>query len=169
MDSWSNFITVFLVNPTDPNTGSTAQNISEHAALLSNSDGTVWASSPGFTLQNYDVSVANPDGGSQTHHVNEFDDLQRAFEQGGVSPSYGLRLHRDTYRIVNFDATHNLLYLKKMGGGACVAKSNQAFVIGTFRSDRTATDFQGEAVPQHFGLVNQACEGLQKYLLESNL
>lgn len=167
--NWNEYVTHYLVDHDDPNTGKTAHNICERGAILSSSDGTAWGSTPEFKLEHYDISMPTQDGNSAVQRVDELLDLKYTFDGRGRPPSHGIRLMREVYQVVNFDSERGLMYLKKSGGGACVARTNSTFVIGTFRSDHKTTTYQGEEVPQNFGLVNRCCEALQKVLLESNL
>ena len=48
----------------------------------------------------------------------------------------GIRLSKEKFYMVNFDSDKKVMYLKKQGGGACIAKSNMAFVIGVFSSSK---------------------------------
>ena len=55
--SWQDYVNNYLVNYTDSNSGKTASNVSEHGAIVGNTDGTVWASTPGFALEKYSTDV----------------------------------------------------------------------------------------------------------------
>lgn len=168
---WSDFVNAYLVNWTSSNTGQTAQNVCEHGSLVSNTDGTVWASTPDFTLSNYAATIEREDGsGTQVVEVNEFTSLLDAFNnQGHTAKIGGVRINKEKYFVVSFDGDRGVMYLRKLGGGACVARSNTAFVIGTFMSSNKMIGLNREQQPQNPGMVNQACEALQEFLLGNNL
>jgi len=169
--SWNDYVYAYLINNTDPNTQRTATNVSEHAAIVGNTDGTVWASSPGFTFETYNLSVENDDGTSKNVQVNEFANLLSAFnsQTGNTSNAGGIRIHKEKYFTVNKDNDRNVLYLKKSGGGAVVAKSNLAFVIATYASKLKEKNYNGVETPQNPGDCNRAAESLQQFLVDNNL
>lgn len=168
-NSWGEYVTHYLVDHDDPDTGRTAHNVCERGAILSSADGTIWGATPGFKLEYYDISIPTQGGNSTMHRVDELADLMSTFGADGRPPSHGIRLMREVYQVVHFDPDRGLMYLKRNGGGACVAKTNSAFVIATFRSDLKTTTYQGDEVPQNFGLVNRCCEALQKVLIEAGM
>lgn len=168
--SWTDYVNGYLINNTDVNTGKTMTNVVEHAAIIGNTDGTVWASSPGFTLESYKVTLDGEDGTPFEANINEFANLLDAFSKNGItSLQGGIRINKEKYFSVSMDNDRNVLYLKKSGGGACVAKSNLAFVIATWNSKLKETNYNGAQVPQNPGDANKACESLQAFLIENSL
>jgi hypothetical protein len=168
--SWQDYVTSFLVNNTDANSGKTATNLCEHGAIIGNTDGTVWASTPGFTLDKYSLDQEKEDGTKEKIEVDEFASLADAFNnQGNTSRKGGIRIHKEKYFSVSFDSDRNVLYLKKNGGGAAVAKSNLGFVIATFSSKLKSTNYNGAEEPQNPGLLNGAVEKLQTFLVDNSL
>lgn len=167
--SWSDYVDNFLVNYTDTNNGTVYNNINEHGAIFGNTDGTIWASTPGFSLKVENVEQDNEDGsGTHTVQVNEFENLKSTFDNNGVAPKTGVRINGEKYFVVNFDADRSLLYLKKNGGGASVARTGQAYVIGVFNSSKQVT-VNGTESPQNPGVTNLVVERLQTFLTENNL
>jgi hypothetical protein len=168
--SWSDYVTGYLVNNTNSQ-GKTATNVCEHGAIVGAEDGTVWASTEGFSFSKYSVEVDKEDAsGTETVEVDEFANLVDAFANAGVtSKKGGIRINKEKYFTVSNDTEKGVLYLKKNGGGAAVAKSNLGFVIGTFNSKLKTKDFSGNEVPQNPGFLNNAVEDLQAFLLENNL
>ena len=69
--------------------------------------------------------------------------------------------------MVNFDSDKKVMYLKKQGGGACIAKSNMAFVIGVFSTSKKMK-FNGKEENQNPGMCNKVVEELQEYLISLN-
>lgn len=168
--SWADYVTGYLVNFTDTMTGKAAYNISESAAIVGNQDGTVWASTQGFSLGTYKVEVDKDDGSTETVNVNEFENLLDAFNNSGItSKKGGIRINNEKYFSVSFDGERGVLYLKKSGGGAAVAKSNLAFVISTFSSKSKLRNFNNVDEPQNPGMTNRVVEELQKFLQENSL
>jgi hypothetical protein len=169
--SWNDYVYGYLINNTDANSGKTATNVAQHAAIIGNTDGTVWASSPGFTLETYDLKIENEDGSSKNAKVNEFANLLSAFnsQTGNTSNAGGIRIHKEKYFAVSKDNDRNVLYLKKSGGGAVVAKSNLAFVIATYSSQLKEKNYNGVETSQNPGDLNRAAESLQQFLLDNNL
>jgi hypothetical protein len=168
--SWQDYVNNYLVNNTDQNSGKTAVNVVEHGAIIGNTDGTVWAATPGFTLEVYSATVEKEDGTSENVEINEFANLLDAFNNGGkTTKKGGIRIHKEKYFIVISDTEKNVMYLKKSGGGAAIAKSNLGFVIGTFSSKLKTKNYHGAEEPQNPGMVNRAVEELQTFLKENNL
>jgi hypothetical protein len=168
--SWNDYVNAYLINNTDANSGKTATNVTEHAAIIGNADGTVWASSQGFSLGTYKTTLEKDDGNTYEANVNEFANLLDAFNnKGNTNLAGGIRINKEKYFAVSMDSERNVLYLKKSGGGACVAKSNLAFVIGTWNSKLKEVNYNGVHTPQNPGDANKACESLQEFLTSNNL
>ncbi len=169
--SWQDYIDNYLVNFHDANKSATASNICESGALIGNQDGTIWASTPGFTLKNTNVEVEKEDGsGTTTIALNEFNNLVDVFNNKGVSKAAGgIRINGEKYFVVSYDEDKNIVYLKKSGGGAAVARSNLAFAIGTFKSSTKLKNFHGTEEPQNPGMTNRVVEELQAFLTSNNL
>ena len=168
--SWQDYVNAYLIYNTDVNRGKTASNVCEGAAIIGNTDGTVWASSTGFNIGKYTIEIEKDDGSSEKAEIDEFQNLLDAFNNNGVATRKGgIRLNNEKYFIVSYDEERNVLYLKKSGGGAAIAKSNLAFVIGTFSNKLKAIGYNGAEEPQNPGLTNGAVESLQKFLLENSL
>jgi len=55
----------------------------------------------------------------------------------------GIRLSRTKFMMVKHEPEDNVCYLSRMGGGgACVAKTNQAIVIGVWDKNMTMSNGQ---------------------------
>lgn len=169
--SYSQFVDAYLINTTDQETGETMQHVCEHGALIGE-DGTPWAASPGFSLDTYDAVVDQGDGTSSSARIDEFAALLEAYKnRGATTRPGGIRLHREKYFPISYIDTENggLLCLRKRNGGACVAKSNKAYVIGIFSSGLKIRDMNGREVPQHPGATSLACKSLLDLLVISAL
>jgi hypothetical protein len=168
--SWQDYIDNFLVNFCDQNKGVSASNVCETGAICGNQDGTIWASTPGFQLKTDTVDVDTDDGSTEKVTLSEFNNLVNVFENKGRSTAKGgVRINGEKYFVVSFDEENNIVYLKKSGGGAAVAKSNLGFVIGTFSSSKKLKNFHDNEEPQNPGMTNRVVEELQKFLVNNNL
>jgi hypothetical protein len=168
--SWQDYVNAYLVNWTDQSTGKSAFNICESGAIIGNADGTVWASTPGFALKTETVSIDTDDDKTESITVNEFVNLADAFNnKGSTSIKGGIRINGEKYYPVSYDEDVNILYLKKNGGGAAIAKSGLGFVVGTFASSKKLKNLSGNEEPQNPGMTNRVVEELQKFLLANNL
>lgn len=173
--SWNDYVTAYLTNYVDQTTGKAHTNSCEHGAIISVADGTVWASTSGFSIHtSIEVHVDKEDGtGQETKKINEFENLKNAFEnEGSTNNVGGLRLNGEKFFLVSFNKDKQVAYLKKNGGGAAVSKSGQAFVIGTFSTAKKVTiTFNGanSEVNQNPGLTNTGVEKLQEFLVANNL
>lgn len=167
--SWQDYVDGYLVRSTNETSGKTASYVCEHAGMVGD-DGTMWGSTSGFSLSTYSASVTHEDGTSTTAQINEFANLSNAYDrEGRCSLPGGIRINREKYFVVSYDRDRGVMYLRKKNGGACVARSNRCFVIGTFSSALMMTDFHGDQVPQNPGATNRACESLQTFLRDNNL
>jgi len=167
--SWNDYVNAYLINNTDSNSGKVIQNACDHAAIVGNTDGVVWASSPGFSLGSYSESVEDENGHSSKVNIDQFANLLQAFNNNGVCSNIGgIRIQQEKYFAVSFDSDRNVMYLKKNGGGACVGKSGLAFVIGTYNVGKKAIR-DGVEAPQNPGYCNLCCESLVDFLVSNNL
>ena len=168
--SWIDYVNGYLVNYVDTNSGKTYTNSCEHGAIVGNTDGTVWATTPGFAFGLFDVETDKDDGsGTEKVKVNEFENLNDAFNNAGnTKKKGGLRINNEKYFMVSFDGERNVMYLKKNGGGACVARSGSGYVIGTFNtSKKCKTD--NKETNQNPGQCNFVTEKLQEFLVSNSL
>jgi hypothetical protein len=169
--SWQDYITNYLVNNTDPNNGKTAFGVCAAGAIISNADGTIWACTPGFALKNDYVEIEKEDGsGKEKIQLNEFAHLLEAFNNKGECKSKGgLWINGEKHYAVSYDGDLGILYLKKSGGGAAIARSNLGFVIGSFETSNKLKNYNGAEEPQNPGMTNRAVQELQAFLLANNL
>mmetsp|Transcript_34905 Transcript_34905/g.47071 ORF Transcript_34905/g.47071 Transcript_34905/m.47071 type:complete len:130 (+) Transcript_34905:66-455(+) len=115
----------------------TVKNVCDKAAIYG-LDGTLWASSANWKgLNKYNHPLEQPDGSTKEVAYDEFYCAVEA-AKGNRNPSEaGIRLGNDKHMFLKNDPDMNVTYLTKLGGGgACLAKTKQALVIGTW--DKTA-------------------------------
>ena len=171
--SWADYVNAYLVNYVDQVAGKSYLNACEHGAIVSNTDGTIWAASTGFTFSKYSVEIDKDDGSGQVKvEIDEFASLKNAFDNNGTCTAKGgIRIHKEKFFVVSYDADKKVMYLKKNGGGAAIAKSGQAFAIGVFNTSKKIT-VKGTATTeqnQNPGVTNLGVEKLQEFLLTNNL
>eukprot|EP00335_Anophryoides_haemophila_P000320 CAMPEP_0204821014 /NCGR_PEP_ID=MMETSP1018-20131115/1449_1 /ASSEMBLY_ACC=CAM_ASM_000518 /TAXON_ID=46462 /ORGANISM="Anophryoides haemophila, Strain AH6" /LENGTH=84 /DNA_ID=CAMNT_0051918657 /DNA_START=155 /DNA_END=409 /DNA_ORIENTATION=- len=58
--------------------------------------------------------------------------LESIGNKGVPKAKSGLRINNVKYFSVNFDEERRTWYLKKAGGGACLAFTNKAIIFGSF-------------------------------------
>ena len=105
-------------------------NICEHAAIYG-LDGSLWAASPGFQLYNYNFDLVLEDDSKKSVPVNEFTAALEATKGNRKGTEAGIRMANQKYMLVKHTPESNSAYLgREGGGGACVARTNTALVIG---------------------------------------
>jgi hypothetical protein len=115
----------YLTNYVDHENQKSYMNACEDGAILSNSYGTMWASSLGFFLMKGDVDLQNIDG-DDTYEVfvDEYENLKEIFDKNGMSRKEGgVSMNGEKFLINSYHADRQVAYLKKNGGGATVAKT----------------------------------------------
>ena len=176
MDSWGAFIQNYLVNNVHGET--TVYGACEHGALLG-PDGTVWASTEGFSLNtSSSIEVAKDDGSTEKTTINEFDHIVDAvknkgdttkMKKGGVHFMGSKWVVLDGYQGEDYYTQ----YFKKSEGGAAVTITSKGnVVIGTFNSGREAVllkDGNQKKIKQSVGNCNNAVDDLSKVLVSSGL
>ena len=172
--SWADYVNAYLVNYVDQTNGKTYLNASQHGAIVSNADGAVWAASKDFTLSKYAIDVEKEDGtGTLKIEIDEFTNLKNAFDNNGVSTAKGgIRINKEKFLIVSYDSDKKIMYLKKNGGGAAIAKSNLAFSIAVFSTSLQLTLKVGTTETkqnQNPGITNLGVEKLVDFLVANNL
>ena len=107
-------------------------NCSQHAAIIG-IDGSVWAQSaewPG--LHNYDYDLEQDDGSAPVKvQVNEFMSAMKATDGNRMPTAAGIRLGNQKFMLTRHIEENKVAYLSRQGGGgACIAKTKNAIVIG---------------------------------------
>ena len=143
--SWTAYITNSLVN-TQSN-GHVYNDVLTEAALVG-LNGSEWAKTSGLT-----VSKA------------EIDKLAELFKQKGSNSIPSVNLGGKKYQVTHYDG--NAAYLKIKDGGATVAKTNQAFIIGVYNTTKKYKQ-DGKEMPQCVGMCNMVVEDLANTLKGMN-
>lgn len=158
--SWDSYITQLTTKQTS---AGLIEHCLEKAAIVSLADGSIWASTPDFGLYGYPTEVPTEDGaGVQTVNINEIDLFLHVVNHDGASNSLaGIRIANEKYFKVSSDAAAGLIYLKKNGGGACIAKCATCAVFGSWNGAlSTSGAHVSSQVP---GLCNELVEKLAEY------
>ena len=142
---WTAYITNSLVN-TQSN-GHVYNDVLTEAALVG-LNGSEWAKTSGLT-----VSKA------------EIDKLAELFKQKGSNNIPSVNLGGKKYQVTHYDG--NAAYLKIKDGGATVAKTNQAFIIGVYNTTKKYKQ-DGKEMPQCVGMCNMVVEDLANTLKGMN-
>ena len=140
--SWGAYITNSLVNKQDA-AGHVYNNVLTEAAIMG-LNGAEWAKTAGLTVK--------PD---------EIKALTSLFDQKSNSvPS--IMLGGKKYQVTHYEQG-TFAYLKIKDGGATVAKTNQAFIIGVYNTTKKYK-YDGKELPQSVGMCNTVVEELANQL-----
>ena len=140
--SWGDYITNSLVNKQDDK-GHVYNNVLTEASIMG-MDGAEWAKTAGLSVK--------PD---------EIKKLNELFKQSeNNTPS--LMLGGKKYQVTHYEK-NAFVYLKIKEGGATVAKTNKAFIIGVYNTSKNYT-YDGKPLPQGVGMCNTVVEDLANQL-----
>ena len=140
--SWAAYITNSLVNRQDAS-GHVYNNVLVEAAIMGQ-NGAEWAKTAGLTVSKAEVDNLTKLFGQKTNSV----------------PS--LTLGGKKYQITHYEEG-SFLYLKIKDGGATVAKTKQAYIIGVYNTTKKYK-YDGKELPQSVGMCNTAVEELANQL-----
>ena len=144
--SWGAYITNSLVNKQDA-AGHVYNNVLTEAALMG-FNGAEWAKTSGLTVSKAEV-----------------DKLNELFKQKGANNIPSVNLGGKKYQVTHYDG--NAAYLKIKDGGATVAKTTQAYIIGVYNTTRKYKQ-DGKELPQCVGMCNMVVEDLANQLKGMN-
>ena len=115
-------------------------NVCQHAAIIG-IDGTPWATTSEFpALTEYEFELDSLEGVSMIK-VNELKCAMAAAVGNRNPTAAGIRLGGMKYVMTSHDQSCNLAQLTRMGGGgACIMKTKNALVIGTWSKDAVMTN-----------------------------
>lgn len=164
MSGWEAYI-YQLQNRYDATTGQyTLTNVCEHAAIYGQ-DGTPWAASAGFALHNYEFDLTQEDGSVKKVPVNEFVSVLEATKGNRKGTEAGIRMNNQKYMLIKHNPESNSAYLgREGGGGAAIARTNTAVVIGIWNKAGEMSNKQ----LQNAGDCNDLVEKMATYLKSSN-
>ena len=140
--SWGDYITNSLVNRQDAN-GHVYNNVLTEAAIMG-FDGAEWAKTAGLSVKQDEIKKLN--------------DLFKQSENN--TPS--IMLGGKKYQVTHYE-TNAFVYLKIKEGGATVAKTNKAYIIGVYNTSKMYT-YDGKPLPQGVGMCNTVVEDLANQL-----
>ena len=142
--SWTDYINNSLVNKQDA-AGHVYHNALTQAAIYGH-NGAKWAATDKFEIA--------PD------EINKFNDFFK--QTSNLTPS--LMMGGKKYQVTHYEP-NAFAYLKIKEGGATIAKTNQAYIIGIY-STTTNYLYDGKPLPQNVGTCNTVVEELAKTLKE---
>ena len=140
--SWGDYITNSLVNRQDANKH-VYHNVLTEAAIMG-FNGAEWAKTAGLSVK--------PD------EIKKLNDLFKQSENN--TPS--IMLGGKKYQVTHYEK-NAFVYLKIKEGGATVAKTNQAYIIGVYNTSKMYT-YDGKPLPQGVGMCNTVVEDLANQL-----
>ena len=135
--SWGDYITNALINKSINN--HVYNNVLTEAAIIG-LEGHEWAKSAGLTVK--------PD------EVKKLNELFKQSENN--TPS--IMLGGKKYQVTHYEK-NAFVYLKIKEGGATVAKTNKAFIIGIYNTSKKYK-CDGKEMPQSVGMCNTVVEEL---------
>ena len=142
--SWGALITNSLVNKQDTS-GHVYNNVLTEASIMG-INGEEWAKTPGLSI-----------------NKNEVQQLIKLFSSE-EPPSPAITLGGKKYQITHYEKD-NIAYLKIKEGGATVAKTQQAFIIGVYNTTKKFK-YDGKEMYQSVGMCNTVVEDLAWQLKE---
>ena len=144
--SWGDYITNSLINKQDAN-GHVYNNVLVEAAIMG-LNGAEWAKTAGLSVKPAEVEK-----------------LKQIFAQDSNSiPS--VEIGGKKYQVTHYEKGF-ACYLKIASGGATVAKTNQAFIIGVYDTTKKYK-YDGKEQAQSVGMCNTVVEELAKQLKGMN-
>ena len=140
--SWGAYITNALVNKQDA-AGHVYNNVLTEAAIMG-FDGAEWAKTAGLSVKQ-----------------DEKKKLNALFKQSdNNTPS--IMLGGKKYQITHYEK-NTFVYLKIKEGGATIAKTNKAYIIGVYNTSKNYK-YDGKELPQSVGMCNTVVEELANQL-----
>ena len=139
--SWEPYINNALINKSA--NGHVYNNVLTQAAIIGH-DGAEWAKTAGLSIK--------PD------EINKLNDLFK--QSSNNTPS--IMLGGKKYQVTHYE-TNAFVYLKIKDGGATVAKTGKAFIIGVYNTTKNYK-YDGKELPQGVGMCNTVVEELANQL-----
>ena len=136
--SWDTYVHQ-IQNTFDPATNAWAvTNVNQFGCVYGH-DGAAWATSQGFQLANYEFDMPQEDGSTKKVPCNEHAALMKAADgnrKGGQE--CGIRICNQKYMFMVNHEDNGVKYCvlsRQGGGGACVAKTAKAILVGVWGKD----------------------------------
>ena len=139
--SWEPYINNALINKSA--NGHVYNNVLTEAAIIGH-DGSVWANTTGLSIKKDEIKKLN--------------DLFK--QSSNNTPS--IMLGGKKYQVTHYE-TNAFVYLKIKDGGATVAKTGKAFIIGVYNTTKNYK-YDGKELPQGVGMCNTVVEELANQL-----
>ena len=142
--SWAPYINNALINKSA--NGHVYNNVLTEAAIIGH-DGAEWAKTAGLSIK--------PD------EIKKLNDLFK--QSANNTPS--LMLGGKKYQVTHYETNEKnaFVYLKIKDGGATVAKTGKAFIIGVYNTTKNYK-YDGKELPQGVGMCNTVVEELANQL-----
>ena len=143
--SWEPYINNALLNKSA--NGHVYNNVLTEAAIIGH-DGSEWAKTTGLSFK--------PD------EIKKLNDLFK--QSANNTPS--LMLGGKKYQVTHYETNEKnaFVYLKIKDGGATVAKTGKAFIIGVYNTTKNYK-YDGKELPQGVGMCNTVVEELANQLI----
>ena len=144
--SWNDWIKNSLINCTDH--GHSYMNVLTDGAIVG-FDGTVWGHTYGIDIKS-----------------DECKKLDKLFKQSeNNTPS--IMVGGKKYQVTHYEP-NAFVYLKIKEGGATIAKTNKAYVVGIYSTAKKYKTGEGKELTQNVGMCNTAVENLAATLKGMN-
>ena len=140
--SWGAYITNALINKQDA-AGHVYNNVLTEAAIMG-FDGAEWAKTAGLTVKQDEIKKLN--------------ELFKQSENNTPSVMLGGK----KYQVTHYEK-NAFVYLKIKEGGATIAKTNKAYIIGVYNTSKNYK-YDGKELPQGVGMCNTVVEELANQL-----
>ena len=144
--SWGAYITNSLVNKQDAN-GHVYNDALTEAAIMGH-NGAEWAKTAGLTITPDEIKNINTLFGQKNNSIP-------SIVMGGKK-----------YQVTHYEEGA-FAYLKIKDGGATIAKTNQAYIIGVYKTNKKYK-YDGKEMPQSVGVCNTMVEDLAATLKGMN-
>ena len=144
--SWNDWVKNSLINCTDH--GHSYMNVLTDAAIVG-LDGAVWARTDGIDIKPDECKKLN-------ELLNQSENNTPSVVVGGKK-----------YQVTHYEP-NAFVYLKIKEGGATIAKTNKAFVVGIYSTAKKYKTGEGKELPQSVGMCNTAVENLAATLKGMN-
>ena len=144
--SWNDWVKNSLINCTDH--GHSYMNVLTDGAIVG-FDGAVWARTDGIDIKPDECKKLN-------ELLNQSENNTPSIMVGGKK-----------YQVTHYEP-NAFVYLKIKEGGATIAKTNQAYVVGIYSTAKKYKTGEGKELPQSVGMCNTVVENLAATLKGMN-